>query len=133
MALNIPDYTPTSRVYTPGIIPETTFQGQNGATTYIRFGNIPIDVKLQMTYQNVDEAVAYEFIQFYNKCIMEDEDVRIFDRKNSTKDIKDNDFSSLVAGRKDSLKWRFAKPIVVQFALASRYNVNIDLIGVLIA
>ena len=132
MALTLPDYTPTSRAYTPGVIPETKFEGQNGTTTFVRFGNIPINVKLQMSYQNVDESVAFEFIEFYNDVIVQDEAVRITNRQKATKDIKDNDFKDLVAGRNDALTYRFAGPPQIQFLQANRYNVNIDLVGILI-
>ena len=53
--------TPTSRRFTPGIIPQTQFEAQNGATSFVRFGNVPIKSKLQLVYQNIGERDAYEF------------------------------------------------------------------------
>ena len=129
--LNLPDHTPTSRVYTPGTIPETKFEGQNGATTYIRFGNVPVKSTLKLVYQNISESVAHEFTDFYIECIVTDAKIRIPNK--TTKDVKDQEFRLLMAGREDGLIWRFEKPPNIQTTLANRYNVNIDLIGVLLA
>ena len=87
---------------------------------------------LQMSYQNVDESVAFEFIEFYNNVIVQDETIRITASQKTTKDIKDLDFRRLIAGRENGTTYRFAKPPAIQFLQANRYNVNIDLVGILI-
>ena len=125
---------PTARTYTPGVIPQTQFEAQNGATSYVRFGNVPIKSKLQLVYQNIGESDAYEFLYTYNFCITRDQGIRISEGNNAVKDIKDPMLmGELVRGANDGLMWEFEKPPAVQAALAGRYNVTVDLVGVYLA
>ena len=48
-----PALTPTGRKYTPGQLPETRFQSQNGATTFVQFGGYFVNAKLELTFENV--------------------------------------------------------------------------------
>ena len=126
--------TPTSRTFTPGIIPQTQFEAQNGATSFVRFGNVPIKSKLQLVYQNIGERDAYEFITRYNLCIVNNRGIRIEESSNAVSDIKDQTLhGEITRGEDDGLMWLFEKPPVLQALLAGRYNVTIDLIGVFLA
>ena len=125
---------PTARNFTPGVIPQTQFEAQNGATSYVRFGNVPIKSKLQLVYQNIGEAEAYEFLEIYNFCIIEDQGIRISEDNMAVKDIKDPMLMGmLVRGVNDGLVWLFEQPPAVQASLSGRYNVTIDLVGVFLA
>jgi len=126
--------TPTSRTFTPGEIPQTEFEAQNGATSFVRFGNTPIKSKLRLVYQNIGEADAYEFVDTYNRCIIDDHGIRIGEDSGVVKDIKDPMLmGALVRGIDDGLIWLFDNPPAIQAVLAGRYNVTIDLVGVFLA
>ena len=132
--LRLPNIKPTSRTYTPGVIAETVFEAQNGATSFVRFGHFPIKTKLSLSYQNIDEAQAFRFIEVYNRCIVEDKGIHINENDGAVKDIDDDmDMGDEVRGVDNGLIYRFEKPPAVQAVLSGRYNLNIDLVGTLIA
>ena len=85
----LPSVTPTSRTFTPGIIPQTVFEAQNGATSFVRFGNVPIKSKLRLTYRNIDEETAYKFAAKYNFCITTNQGIRISEKNKAVSDVKD--------------------------------------------
>ena len=130
----LPNRNPTTRVFTPGVIPQTRFEAQNGATSFVRFGTTPVNTRLQLTYQNTTEDTAYKFAKFYNKCIVENLAVKIPWNSKTVEDMKDADgLRLIVRGGEDGLQWLFEKPITIEANLGGRYNVTIDLIGTLIA
>ena len=130
----LPSRNPTTRVYTPGVIPQTRFEAQNGATSFVRFGSTPVNTRLQLTYQNTSEKTAYQFTKFYNRCITENLAVHIPWNSKTVEDMEDADgLRLIVRGGDDGLQWLFEKPITIEANLGGRYNVTIDLIGTLIA
>jgi len=58
-------YSPTTRQFTTGSFPVKSFQAQNGAEIRILYGNQLTGKKLNLTYVNVTDAVAYHFMQHY--------------------------------------------------------------------
>lgn len=60
-----PNLKPSSRSYTPGIIPKELFRAQNGATSAVQFGKRVIDSKLQMAFNNIKDEQAMEIFQNY--------------------------------------------------------------------
>jgi hypothetical protein len=133
-AEQLPSVTPTSRTFTPGIIPQTVFEAQNGATSFVRFGNVPIQSRLQLVYQNIDEATAYKFAAKYNLCITTDQGIRINEKNKAVSDIKDPMLmGELVRGVDDGLMWLFERPPAIEAVLSGRYNVTIDLVGTFLA
>ena len=63
---------PTSRRYTPGELPKTTFRAQNGATSFVYFGREHVDAKLELTYANISDSKAGLILYHYDNLI-EDE------------------------------------------------------------
>ena len=126
--------TPTSRTFTPGVIPQTEFEAQNGATSFVRFGNVPTKSRLQLVYQSIGEDEAYAFAKTYNTCIINDQGIRISPDNHAVSDVKDPMLmGELGRGENDGLIWLFEKPPAIQAVLAGRYNVTIDLVGILLA
>ena len=60
-----PDLTPTQRAYTPGVFPQSEFQGLNGAVTTIQYGFKSVDSKLSMTFANITDDEAWQILQNY--------------------------------------------------------------------
>ena len=130
----LPSVTPTSRTFTPGIIPQTVFEAQNGATSFVRFGNVPIKSRLQLVYQNIDEKTAYKFAANYNFCITTNQGIRISEKNKAVSDVKDPMLmGELVRGVDDGLMWLFERPPAIEAVLSGRYNVTIDLVGTFLA
>ena len=62
-----PDITPSQRTYTPGVFPQSEFEGLNGAVTTVAFGFKSVDSKLQMTFTNITDDQAWEIFDNYQK------------------------------------------------------------------
>ena len=60
-----PDLTPTQRVYTPGVFPQTEFKGLNGAVTTVQYGFKSVDSQLAMTFANITDDEAWQILQNY--------------------------------------------------------------------
>ena len=58
-------YRPTARQFTTGSFPVKTFQAQNGAEIRILYGNRLTGKKLTLTYANINDNAAYQFMQHY--------------------------------------------------------------------
>ena len=67
-----PALTPTGRRYTPGRLPETRFQSQNGATTFVQFGGYFVNAKLELTFENVRDEDAQAILVHYSSVVGDD-------------------------------------------------------------
>lgn len=63
--IQFPDIKPSSRSFTPGKYPETTFESLDGTKTYIRFGNQPINATLSLSFSNIDDDDTTLIISAY--------------------------------------------------------------------
>ena len=63
-----PNLTPSSRVYTPGVLPTKEFQGLNGAVTTLQYGVKRVDSKLEMTFNNIADADADAILTNYEQA-----------------------------------------------------------------
>ena len=117
----LPKIKPTSRVFTPGEIPQTVFESQNGATSFVRFGRNPIKSKLQMSYQNCTEDQAWKLTDFYHKCITEPYTVKISWDNPAVDDMSSEDaLRWYVRKGGGGVEWLFEKPPVIQANLGGR-------------
>ncbi len=51
--IQFPDVKPSSRSFTAGKYPETTFESLDGTKTYLRFGNQPINATLSLSFSAI--------------------------------------------------------------------------------
>jgi hypothetical protein len=56
---------PTSRQYNPGDYPVKTYNANNGAEVRILYGNRPRNMTLELTYANITDAEANDFLTHY--------------------------------------------------------------------
>ena len=63
---------PSSRSYSPGRMPETRFESQNGATTIVSFGNTFVNAELRLEFSNISDTAAYEILAHYESVIQDD-------------------------------------------------------------
>jgi len=63
--MDFPALTPTGRTFESGDFPIKTFKAQNGAETRILYGSNRTNMKLQLTYANITDAQAEQFLDHY--------------------------------------------------------------------
>lgn len=56
---------PTSRGYSPGDYPVKTYNANNGAEVRILYGSSPFNMTLDLTYDNITDAEADQFLTHY--------------------------------------------------------------------
>ena len=61
-----PTLTPSSRNFSPGNYQVKTFKAQSGAETRILYGSNRTGMKLSLTYRNITDAQAEEFLDHYH-------------------------------------------------------------------
>jgi hypothetical protein len=132
-----PNIQPTTREYTPGVVPESLFQSQNGAVTTVRFGNRVADSYLRMTFQNIDDEQAFEIFQHYQ----ESGAIDVNGNRNHSTFPRDSNIGSALAGIKgDGLqrvmgevpgfrKYNFDSPPVITSVFPGRSSVTVELRG----
>jgi hypothetical protein len=62
-----PTLQPTGRTYDPGSYPVKTFKAQNGVEHRILYGSERTDVKLSLSYANIGDANAEQFLDHYDE------------------------------------------------------------------
>ena len=107
-ARNFPVITPTSRTFTPGTFPQTTFEAQNGATTVMRYSNKLVNSKLSLTFANITDAQAESILAHYID-VNSDWDYVIFTNARALRGMA-IDLQRRINGQPDGLRWRYMKP-----------------------
>ena len=62
-----PTLRPTGRTYDPGSYPVKVFKAQNGKETRILYGSERTEVKLSLSYANIGDANAEQFLDHYDQ------------------------------------------------------------------
>ena len=62
-----PNLAPTGRTYDPGSYPVKTFKAQNGTEHRILYGTERSEVKLSLSYANIGDANAEQFLDHYDE------------------------------------------------------------------
>lgn len=65
--MSFPDFTPSARNYEPSTWPVKTFQTMNGAEVRILYGDTPSSAKLKLTYANVSDSTAQQFLDHFQQ------------------------------------------------------------------
>ena len=60
------DIAPSSRSFKAGEYPETVFEAQNGAKSFIRYGKRYVNATMTLGFTNVSEADAVEILDNYH-------------------------------------------------------------------
>ena len=100
---------PTSRRYTPGTLPTTNFQAQNGATTFVYFGRIHVNAKLELGFQNIRDDQASEIIEHY-ESIIEDAHVTFEGSQNQALKGMSQNLRESVEDGLTALRWKYDGP-----------------------
>jgi hypothetical protein len=66
--IDLPNITPSSRVFTAPIWPVSGNKSQSGVTFYRLWGSIPNSATLTLSYNNILDTIAAEFLTAYNSA-----------------------------------------------------------------
>jgi hypothetical protein len=123
-------YKPTTRQFTTGSFPIKTFQAQNGAEIRMLYGNQLTGKKMNLTYVNVTDSVAYHFMQHY---IAMKGSYKTFQLDDQGRDGVFSGWKGENAGLQAwawDMAWRYAEEPQVQSVFINRSTVTISLIAV---
>ena len=104
---DFPKLIPSSRQYKPGKLPETVFEAQNGATTFVQFGNQFVNAELSMTFKNIQDDEAAQIIDHYHS-VTENDWVR-FDGDRGIGGLSQKLYNAYERGD-GTLRWRYRNP-----------------------
>ena len=66
MTATFPAFTPSSRAFDSGDFPVKAFQSQDGAEFRILYGDKRVGMTLKLTYSNIPDNDASEFVDHYH-------------------------------------------------------------------
>lgn len=120
---------PTSRGYSPGDYPVKTYNAINGAEVRILYGSTPYNMTLDLTYENITDSEADQFLTHYYEV---QGTYQTFEIPSTA-----NTFAGWTGGA-DSLNrassgaiWRYSEPPQQQTVRPGISTVNVRLVGVL--
>ena len=123
-----PELTPTGRKYTPGRIPETIFESQNGATTFVQFGGAFVNARLELEFRNIRDADAVAILGHYGS-VTQDDYVAFND--NHGLGGMSNPLQDSVEDGDGILRWRYDRPPELQSVYPGVSSVSCSFIGFL--
>lgn len=123
-----PELTPSSRTYIPGKRPETVFESQNGAVTFVQFGNQQVNAQLRLEFRNITDDEATAIIQHYDQ-ITENNWVK-FSAANGLGGM-DTGLVTIIPKGNDSkvLRWRYEGPPEIASVFPGISSVSCSFIG----
>ncbi len=129
--MDFPPLKPTARTFDPGTYPVKTFKAQNGSETRILYGSSRTDMKLSLTYANISDVSAEEFVKHYDD---RQGSFKTFSANSAGKDIVDGwegtATSTIKKNPDNTAKYRYeSAPVITQVA-AGVSTVTVALIGV---
>ena len=114
--IQIPALVPSARSFSPGSYPEVVFEAQNGAKSYIRYGNKPVNASLSLSFSNINDDDANSILTAYYDSESVGENYIKF-RPEVNGGITDppmSDYSKSLTHRigqfSSGLRWRFSGP-----------------------
>ena len=131
MALrNFPaNISPTSRSYRPGKLPETVFQAQNGAKSFVSYGQNFVDAELTLNFANINDGEVLEILQHY--ASITGNDSVLFSAAQGFQGMDADLVNNGIEKGNDLLKWRYKDPPQVQSVYPGISSVQLQFIGVL--
>ena len=133
MAVAFPHIVPTTRSFTMGDYPSTTYRSLSGAIFKRNFGNKQTGYKLDMTFKNIGDAVEIKAYSGTAKQILDH-----YEQANGTFKsfaLPDfvfrgmNDAVEAIIQHPTGISWRYAAPPKVQSVKANVSTVTVKLIG----
>lgn len=127
-ARSFPEIQPSGRSYSPGRIPETVFEAQNGSTSFVQFGSIFTNASLSLQFDNISDNQASVILQHY-LSVVGDDHVE-FGGTNGLGGIDSTLRSQLEKGT-GAIKWRYDGPPEIRSVYPGISSVTCSFIGYL--
>ncbi len=125
-----PTIKPTSRSYSPGTYPSTTFESLDGTKTHLRFGNKRVNATLTLGFSNISDADAALILANYED-VNSDWDYVTFNRGYVTSGVTDTSLLAYLRESGSSLKWRYSAPPAVTSTFKGFSNVSCSFVACL--
>ena len=125
-----PAIKPTSRSYTPGSYPSSSFESLDGTKTHLRFGNKRLNATLTLGFKNIEDSDAALILANYEN-VNSDWDYVTFNRGHATSGITDSNLLSYLRESESSLKWRYSEPPKVTSIYPGISNVTCSFVACL--
>jgi len=134
-----PQIKPTSRSYSAGTYPSTTFESLDGTKTHLRFGNKRVNATLQLGFLNISDAEAALILENYED-VNSTWDYVTFTSSDGVSGVSDskevdsqtnpaNSLQSLIKKGGLSLKWRYSGPPTVTSTFKGLSNVSCSFVA----
>tara|TARA_R100000655_G_scaffold39511_1_gene74762 strand:- start:1332 stop:1748 length:417 start_codon:yes stop_codon:yes gene_type:complete len=111
--IKFPALVPSSRSFSPGSYPEAVFEAQNGAKSFIRYGNKPVNASLSLSFTNISDSDANSILTAYfdSESVSENYINISSEALAGIKSIVTDDSLSYRIGQYETgLRWRFSGP-----------------------
>jgi len=124
--MSYPSHKPTARSFDPGDYPIKKFKSQSGVEVRILYGDKRTGVKLQLSYHNIPDTAADDFITHYDET-----------KGSFLSFTLPNQFRSGWSGTASAIdvpsdnEWRYESPPSVQQVRPGISSVTVSLVGVL--
>lgn len=124
-----PAFVPTARSYSAGNWPIKTFNAQNGVEMRILYGNRRFGHSLALTYENIADPVAEEFIVHY---INQQGTYKTFALSRETFEGYQGPRDSIVLNAGYRTQYRYAEPTTMQNVFRNRSIIQVKVVAVLL-
>lgn len=120
-----PALQPTSRDFTPGDWPVKSYKSQSGAEVRILYGDTRTNMELTLTYDNISDAQAQQFLTHYDET---KGSYSTFAINASTKAGWTGTDAAIDSGTIN--RWRYADPPQITAVKLGVSSVRVSLMGV---
>lgn len=118
-----PSVRPSSRTWTPGARPQTTFRSQSGYEVRIQHGNVEVGAVLRLGFQNLRESVGKQITDHYATAQGSYETFSL----PSDIFVGMTSYSYITATQ---TTWRYANPPSVTYVAPGIQSISVDLASV---
>ena len=129
-SITFPSVKPSSRSYSPGKYPSTTFESLDGTKTYLRFGNKRVEATLTLGFSNISDADAALILANYED-VNSNWDYVTFSSTNGTAGVDSTSLSNYFKESGSGLKWRYSGPPSVTSTFKGMSNVSCSFVACL--
>ena len=135
-----PDIKPTSRNFSPGEYPSTTFESLDGTKTHLRYGNKRVNATLNLGFSNITDGQVGLILDNYDDVMSVYDYVQFTDANGSAgiegagsgyflrKEIHNDAGLGLT---EQGLKWRYSGPPTVTSTFKGLSNVSCSFVACL--
>ena len=120
---------PSSRSYRPGKLPTTTFEAQNGAVSFVQYGQNFVNAELTLNFANINDGLAALILQHYASVV--GDDYVVFGQNHGLQGMEADLINNEIETGNKLLKWRYSEAPQVQSVYPGVSSVQLQFIGVL--